>query len=85
MFFSFFAVDPLVVAGLGVLAGTDVRRLWWLPLLSVVCFPLLFGIAVSDFVWDLYIYSAIYLPIGYCAMLVTYFIKKRAMKDKAVK
>ena len=85
LLFSFFVVEPLVVAGVGILAGTDVRRLWWLPLLSAVSFPLLFGIAVSDFVLDLYFYSAIYLLIGYCAMLVAYFIKKAVMKCGSVK
>ena len=85
LLFSFFVVEPLVVAGVGILAGTDVRRLWWLPLFSAAIFPLLFGVAVSDFVLDLYFYSAIYLIIGYFFMLITHFIKKIVMKNKTVK
>ena len=83
-FISFFAVNPLIVAGLGVLAGTDARRLWWSPFLSAAIFPLLFGVAISDFVPDLYFYSVIYLIIGYFFMLVTYFIKKIILKSKTV-
>ena len=70
---SFFVVYPLLVVVIGIMAGTDIRRLWWLPLLSAISFPLLFSVAICDMVWDLYVYSAIYLPMGSIAMLGTYF------------
>ncbi len=82
--FAFFAVNPALVIGLGIMAGTELRKLWWIPLTISASFPLLFGIAIGELVWDLYVYSAIYLPIGLLAMLGTYCGKKLAMKNRDV-
>ena len=72
----------IVIIALSITAGTDIRRLWWIPLTISALFPLLFGIAISDFVWDLYFYSAIYLPIGILAMLGTHFGVKHSRKGE---
>ena len=80
--FAFFTVNPALVIGLSIMAGTEVRNLWWIPLAISVLFPLLFGVAIGEFVWELYVYSAIYLPIGLLAMLGTHFGIKIAMKRK---
>ena len=45
-------------------------------------FPLLFGAAIGELVWDLYVYSAIYLPVGLLAMLGTHSGKKVVLKRK---
>lgn len=76
--FAFFTVNPALVIGL----RTEFRKLWWIPLAISALFPLLFGVAIGEFVWDLYVYSAIYLPIGLLAMLGTYFGMKIALKRK---
>ena len=69
---QFFAVNPLVAILLGILAGTEIKRLWWIPLADALTFPLFFGLAVSDpYVFELYIYSVIYLVLGALAMLVS--------------
>ncbi|MBQ4559282.1 MAG: hypothetical protein IJN64_05715 [Lachnospiraceae bacterium] len=81
-FFAFFTVNPLLVICLSIMAGTDLRKLWWIPLAIAALFPLLFGLAISDFVWDLYVYSSIYLPVGILAMLGTHLGKKYALKRK---
>ncbi len=81
-FVSFLFVNPVLVVCLGVMAGTDLPKLWWIPLAIAVLFPLLFGVAIADFVWELYVYSAIYLPIGSLAMLGTHFGKKVILKRK---
>lgn len=80
--FAFFTVNPALVIGLSIMAGTELRKLWWIPVAISALFPLLFGVAIGDFVWDLYVYSAIYLPIGMLAMLGTHFSMKIAMKRK---
>ena len=80
--FAFFTVNPALVIGLSIMAGTELRRLWWIPVAIFVLFPLLFGVAIGEFVWDLYVYSAIYLPIGILAMLGTHFGKKLILKKK---
>lgn len=80
--FAFFTVNPALVIGLSIMAGTEVRNLWWIPLAISALFPLLFGVAIGDFVWELYVYSAIYLPIGLLAMLGTHFGMKFALKRK---
>ena len=77
----FFVLNPLTVIGVSILAGTALRRLWWMPLAAAAAFPLLFGVAVGEPIWDLYIYSAIYLTLGVLTMLGTYFgIKAARMK-----
>ena len=80
--FDFFTVNPALVIGLSIMAGTELRKLWWIPVAISALFPLLFGVAIGEFVWDLYIYSAIYLPIGLLAMFGTHFGMKIAMKRK---
>ena len=80
--FAFFTVNPALVIGLSIMAGTELRKLWWILLAISALFPLLFGVAIGEFVWDLYIYSAIYLPIGLLAMFGTHFGMKIAMKRK---
>ena len=82
---SFFVLNPLLVICLSIMAGTDIRKLWWTPLVIAALFPLLFGVAIRDLVWDLYFYSAIYLPLGVLAMLGTHLgikLRKRNKKTK---
>ncbi len=79
-FLLFFAVYPLLAAVLGILAGTEISLLWWAPIALSALFPLLFSIAIRDLVWDLYFYSAIYLPIGALAMLGTHLFLKLKKK-----
>ena len=74
---SFFAINPAVAIALGIMAGSDVRALWWLPLVAPAVFPLLFAVAIGELVADLYIYSAIYLLLGYAAELVAAILFKR--------
>ena len=82
--FAFFTVNPALVIGLSIMAGTELRKLWWIPLAISSLFPLLFGAAIGEFVWDLYVYSAVYLPIGLLAMLGTHFGKKIVLKRKGL-
>ena len=80
--FAFFTVNPALVIGLSIMARTELRRLWWIPVAISTLFPLLFGIAIGEFVLELYVYSVIYLPIGILAMPGAYFGKKLVLKNK---
>ena len=77
----FFAVDPLVCAIVGVLAGTALRRLWWLPLCAAAAMPFCFFVCVQEFVPELFLYSAGYLVIALLAMGITFLIE-RSRHDK---
>lgn len=81
-FILFFAVNPLMVIALSVMAGTELRKLWWSPLLAAVLFPVFFGIVVRELVKDLFIYSALYLAVGLLAMIGTHFGIKVAKRGK---
>ena len=81
-FILFFAVNPLMVIALSVMAGTELRKLWWIPILAAVLFPVFFGIVVKVLIKDLYIYSALYLAVGLLAMIGTHFGIKAAQRGK---
>lgn len=77
----FFAVNPFTVFALSIMAGTDIKKLWWVPVLSSVVFPLCFWIVIMDIVVDLFVYSALYLVVGLLAMIGTH-IGTNWKKDK---
>lgn len=81
-FILFFAVNPLTVISLSIMAGTDIRKLWWMPFLAAVVFPVFFGIVVMELVMDLFVYSALYLAVGLLAMIGTHFGMKLAKGGK---
>lgn len=80
--FAFFIMNPALVIILSIMAGTELRKLWWVPLMIAALFPLLFSTAIGEMVWDLYVYSAIYLPVGLLTMFGTHFGKKFVLKRK---
>lgn len=81
-FILFFAVNPLMVIALSIMAGTELRKLWWIPLLAAVLFPVFFGIVVKELLIDLFIYSALYLAVGLLAMIGTHFGIKVVKRGK---
>ena len=79
----FFVGNPLELIFLGVIAGTNVKKLWWIPILALLVFPILFGIAVWDYeIATLYLYSIMYLFPGMIAMFATHFARKIKAKSK---
>ena len=72
----FFVAYPIYSVALGFLISGDMRRLWWIPLVNSVSFPLLFSLAMLGMVWELYVYSAIYLFLGYAVAALLLIIKK---------
>ncbi len=84
-FILFFALDPVTVIGLGILAGTEIKRLWWIPLVSAIVFPLFFAIAIGELVPDLFLYSALYLCVGLLASIGTHLGMKLGKSKNAEK
>ena len=81
-FILFLAVDPLAALCLGIMAGTSLRRLWWIPLAFALAFSLLFSLTVGGMVWGLFAYSGIYFASASLAMLGTHFGIKLVNKRK---
>lgn len=70
----FLIVNPIYSVALGILCGRDIRRMWSLPLVSSVAFlagTLLF-LDITE-IWFL-AYAAVYLALGWGAMLLTRYI-----------
>ena len=76
-FTMFLVIDPVCAGLLGILAGTDVKRLWFVPFLTALCFPLGFWLSVLQFDADLLVYTPIYLGVGLVAMLLSHLIADR--------
>ena len=73
MMILFFAVDPLAVILISIMAGTDINRLWWIPPVSAIAFSLCMWLVLQELVWEMLIYSVLYVCIGCVAMLGTHF------------
>lgn len=76
-FLLFFAVFPAQTLCFGLVAGTDMRKLWWLPVVGSLGFPFLVSLAFREMIWDLFVYSGIYLSVSLLAMAVMHLGKKR--------
>ena len=69
----FFIACPLTAISLGILSGTAMDKLWWIPIFAALVFPVCFWAAIGEWVADLFVYSAMYLCVGVIAMLGTHF------------
>ena len=81
-FILFFALYPFSSAVIGYLSFHSLKYFWWMPLAFALLFPPLFSLAILDAVFDLYIYSAGYAVIGYCATLLAYLINNIKQRIK---
>ena len=74
-FALFFAVDPLLAASMGVLAG--LRREWGWPVATAAAFVLGAWLVFSMGETAFLLYAGFYLAIGVAAMALTSLIRKR--------
>lgn len=65
----FFAVDPLFFIVLGLICGTDLKKLWLIVPAAAIFFPLGFSLAAGEFVSDIFAYCPIYLAAGILSMI----------------
>ena len=77
----FFIVFPAVAIFLGILAGTDVKLLWWLPVLSALLVIPSGWLSLESVSFEMLLPTAIYLGISLVAAVPTALIK-RAIKLK---
>lgn len=79
----FFLLLPAFSAFVGGIAATDPKRLFWMPIAQVALFPLLFSLAAKQFLWELYLYSLVYILIAALAFAIVFAIKKlRGWEEK---
>ena len=78
----FLILNPATVIVLSIMAGTDIKKLWWTPLLSAVVFPAFCTIVFEEMVVELLVYSGLYLGVGAVAMLGSYFGNRMQQKRK---
>lgn len=76
----FLGVNPITSIILGILAGTDIRKLWWIPLVVAIAFPLLYWLVLKTVILELFVYSGMYLVVGIIVMFITKLIKKNVKK-----
>ena len=76
-FILFFAVNPLFSVICGVFAGTDIKKLWSMPIITAILFLvgvwLFFEMGESAFI----VYSGCYFAIAATAMAVSAVVKRR--------
>ena len=82
----FFVIYPVQSVFFGILTATDWKKLWCIPVFAAILFPPLFWITLSDVVWVLYLYAALYLGLSalttFTVALVRHVIAlKRAQKN----
>ncbi len=76
-FLLFFAVDPLWSAALGLFAGRDVKKRFFVPIIPAVLFlagtRIFFDRGEKAFIF----YAAVYLLLGTAAMLLSALLRKK--------
>ncbi len=77
----FFVLDPLCALYSGVFAGSDVKKRWSLPLVTVALFVLGAWWLLSMDAQGLLVYGGIYLVVGYTAMGVCAAILNKKNKN----
>lgn len=71
----FFIVFPALAVFLGILAGTDIKKLWLLPVISAILCPPALWLSLGAIEWGLYLYAAIYLGISVVTAVPTALIR----------
>lgn len=71
----FMLIDPLAALGLGIAAGWDIRRFWYVPLLTAFLYWLGAVLFLTGWNTDIFAYVFIYLLMGAAAMGVTALIR----------
>ena len=73
----FFVVNPLFSACIGVYAGRDLQRFWFLPIFPAAFFLLGAWLFLDAGETAFLIYAAAYALLGYAAMLISWFMRKK--------
>ena len=77
-----FAVNPVYSAILGVFSGKNIKKLWFLPIISALIFFIGTWIFFELNEPLFFLYTAAYLVLGAAAMLISALITKKANKNE---
>ena len=77
-------LNPLASLFLGLLSGTNIKKLWFFPILLPILFLICYFIVLQDIILELIIYAIIYLIIGVISMFITSYFKKGKNKWKSL-
>lgn len=81
-FILFFAICPLLEISLGIISGTDLKKLFIVPLLIALVLPISYAMATGKMVWELFVYSILYAICGTLVMLTTHMYLKHKKEKK---
>lgn len=81
-FVLFFAICPVLEITLGIISGTDIKKLFIVPFIIAILFPFSYALAIGEMVWELFIYSALYAICGTLVMLTTHLYLKYKQSKK---
>lgn len=72
----FFIIYPIALAILGIIAGTDIKKLWWIPFLPILFFLYKIGPEIKEAPeLILYCFGGVFIEI--IAMVITHLINKK--------
>ena len=80
MIILFFIINPIAAAIINSMIGTDVKKMWWLPLLFSIMFLLSYWLILEEIILDLTFYAVIYMIIGIISMITSCILKKKSKK-----
>ena len=77
IFLALFVIYPIFSLVVGIVVGRNLKKLWYVPLINFVIFPMLYWIVLETIEFDFYLYSLGYLVVSCIAMFLTYYLKKK--------
>lgn len=75
IFILLFVVFPIFSIAIGLLAATDIKKLFWMPIVEAAIFPVLFSIAMGSWAFETYAYSLIYILAAGLSAAIALFVK----------
>ncbi len=80
MVLLFFIINPLTTIGINIIIGSDIKKLWWIPILFSIIFLLSYWLILNEIILDLIIYAIIYLILGIISMFISFIISMKKKK-----
>lgn len=71
---------PIAYAGMGIVAGTDIKKLWFVPVTTSILYLPAMWIILRSFVIEFTVYAVIYLIISVVAMLIAHSVIRMVRK-----
>jgi len=78
----YFVICAIVSVALGIIAGKDIKNLFYTPIILSVLFPFCFAIVTGNMVWRMFLYSLLYLICTSVIMICAHFYTKHKEENK---